>query len=104
MYGLDQSATVYTPHATTGDYTVTAKTGLACRLAFAASNRPGDLGERADVGERRRLLWAETYTMPEAARVTIGGKNYNVIPGTVGAIRGPAGAVTYYRCDVEAAL
>ncbi|MCP4415956.1 MAG: hypothetical protein GY805_04995 [Chloroflexi bacterium] len=103
MVGLDQTAVVYTPAAGDGDFTVEAKTGLACRLTYITS-REVDVGdEREDIGSRRRLLWDETYTMPETAQIEVDGERWNVLAGTLGTIRGPFSTAIYRRCELEAA-
>ena len=100
MYGLIHTATVYTPNGTTGEYDVTAKSSLPCRLCYI-QNSPASLDhERANIGENRRLLWQETYTMPDDAQVEINSTRYNVRQGTYGAPTGPWGAVAYHRCEV----
>lgn len=104
MYGLDQSANVYTPAPADGDYTVLAKSGLVCRLAYVRHDAV-DIGpERADIGSLRRLLWAEAYTMPDTAQIEVDGERWNVLAGTVGVLRGPTSVAIYRRCDVERAL
>lgn len=104
MYGLDQSANVYTPNGTNGDFTTLAKSGLVCRLAYIQQGGSDIGGEREDIGQRRRLLWAEAYTMPATAQIEVGGERWNVLAGTDGAIRGLNGAVVYRRCEVVRAL
>lgn len=103
MFGLDQTANVYTP-GTNGDYTVLAKPGLACRLAYIEQGGSDIGGERADTGSRRRLLWDEDYAMPDNAQIEVEGKRWNVLAGTPGAIRGPDSRVVYRRCEVVIAL
>lgn len=104
MIGLDQTATVYTPNGTTGAFDVTAKTGLACRLAHLGGAGQSPADERADPAGRRRLLWDPAYTMPEPAQVIVagdsGGDRWSVQPETVEAIRGPLGTVVYRRAAV----
>lgn len=104
MYGLDQSATVYTPNGTTGAFDVAAKSGLACRLAYIQEGGTGIGGEREDIGSRRRLLWAENYTMPDTAQIEVDSQRWNVLAGTFGQLRGPFGGVVYRRCEVVRAL
>ena len=99
MYGLNKTATVYTPHATTGDYTVLAKSNLACRLAHKPSPA-GGAEERAELVARRRLLWDEDYTMPETAQVEIDSERWNVQKGTVDKLTDLSSTVIYRRCDL----
>lgn len=100
MFGLDQTATVYTPNGTTGDFTVVVQASLICRLAYIEQGGSGIGAEREPIGQRRRLLWEADYTMPETAQVEIDSQRWNVLAGTVGAIRGVNGAVVYRRCEV----
>lgn len=104
MFGLDQTATVYTPHATTGAYTVIAKSGLKCRLAYVEQGGSAIGGERSEIGTKRRLLWEEDYTMPDNAQVLVDGQRWNVKDGTAGALRGPASNVIYRRCELVEAI
>ena len=98
--GFDQTASVYTPDATDGSFTVLAEPSLACRLAHVATaqNTPAD--ERAEVAHRRRLLWDADYTMPNPAEILVDGQRWSVQPETVEALRGPNGSVIYQRCTV----
>jgi hypothetical protein len=101
MFGLNATATVYTPHASTGAYTVTAKSGLPCRLAYVEQGGSGIGGEREAIGSKRRLLWREAYTMPDNAQVDVSGQRWNVKEGTYGELTGPDGtSVIYRRCEV----
>ena len=100
MIGLDQTAVVYTPHATTGDYTVTANASLACRLAHITTGQVEAAQERGDVSHRRRLLWGTAYTMPTTAQVLIAGQRWNVEPQTIEQLRGPSATAVYQRCTV----
>jgi hypothetical protein len=103
MYGLDQTANVYTPHPTSGDFTVLARASLACRLAYIEQGGSTIGGERENIGSRRRLLWEESYTMPETAQIEVEGERWNVLAGTFGAPRGPSSQVVYRRCEVVSA-
>ncbi len=104
MFGLDQVANVYTPAVSDGNFTVLAKTNLVCRLAYIEQGGSTVGGERADIGSRRRLLWEEDYAMPESAQVEVAGERWNVLAGTVGALRGPDSSVVYRRCEVTKAI
>lgn len=104
MFGLDQTADVYTPNGTDGSFTTLAKSGLVCRLAYIQQGATTIGGEREDIGQRRRLLWAEEYTMPETAQVEVSGERWNVLAGSLGNLRGPSGAVVYRRCEVVRAI
>lgn len=102
--GLDQTATVYTPNGTDGQYTVSAKTGLKCRLALTSVS--GDMGpNRAEADGTRRLLWGPDYVMPEEAQVEVAGEGrWNIQAGTLAAPRNLAGAVEYRRAEVTKAV
>lgn len=101
--GLDQTCTVYTPDPTTGAYTVTATSGLACRLALASVS--GDMGpSRSEAAGTRRLLWGADYTMPETAQVEVDGERWNIQAGTLAAPRDLSGAVVYRRAEVTRAV
>lgn len=104
MFGLDQIATVYIPNATDGDFTTVAKSNLACRLAYIQQGGSDIGGEREDIGQRRRLLWAEDYTMPAEAQIDVDSERFNVLAGTFGSVRGPNGSVVYRRCEVVSVL
>lgn len=105
MFGLNKTAVVYTPSVSTGEYTVVANASLPCRLAFVEQGGSSVGGERGDIGSKRRLLWEETYAMPDNAQVEIDGQRWSVREGTYGAITGPDGAtVVYRRCEVVIAL
>lgn len=96
---LDQTAVVYTPHATTGDYTVAAKSDLACRLVrMTMTTTP--TGERVELAGKRVLVWDKDYTMPETAQVLIDGKSWNIQAGSVDYPRGVTSQVEYGRADV----
>jgi len=100
MFGISTSATVYTPNATDGDFTVEAQT-IVCRLAYVKREPENVADDREDIGERRRLLYTTDYTMPDTAQVAIDGVRWNILSGTYGAITGPNGSVVYRRCEVE---
>lgn len=102
MFGLNKTATVYTPHASTGAYTVTAKSGLRCRLAYinVRGNSP-TADDRVEIAQNRRLLWEEAYTIPNDAQVEIDGERWNIKANSQGTLTGPDGTtVIYRRADV----
>lgn len=105
MFGLNRTADVYTPHATTGAYTVLAKSGLRCRLAVQTRGANLDPASERDEDVRgRRLLWDEAYTMPSNAQVEIDSTRWNVVPGTIEAMTGLGSTAYYRRCDVIEAV
>ena len=104
IFGLDQTAKVYVPNSTDGDFTTLAKATLPCRLAYIQQGPNSVGGEREDIGQRRRLLWTEEYEMPETAQVEVAGERWNVLAGSLGSLRGLSGAVIYRRCEVVRAL
>ena len=105
MIGLNKTAVVWTPHATTGAYTVSAKTGLRCRLALRPAQAPDANSQpRAELIGERRLLWDEAYTMPSNAQVEIDSERWNVQPGTIDSLGDLGSTVVYRRCDVVKAV
>lgn len=107
MIGLDQLATVYTEHATTGAYTVVAKSDLACRLAVISAETAGTGGDRQELTSARRLLWGADYaTMPDNAQIEVDGQRWNIRSGTVTPIYtglGAARALEHWHAEVERA-
>lgn len=103
MIGLDQTAAIYTP-GSDGDYTVLAKSGLACRLVVTRQNASSPAEERVDPASGVMLLWGPGYTMPGNAQALIGGSRYNVQAQTAAKIRGASSAVIYQRAAVEIVL
>jgi len=103
MFGLNATATVYTPNGTTGTYTVLATSGLACRLAVKPAPTDGAV-ERAEGTPRRLLLWDDAYSMPNDAQVEIDGQRWNVVAGTFDALTGLDSVVVYRRCEVVKVL
>lgn len=105
MYGLNKTAVVYTPHLSTGEYTVVAQASLPCRLAVVEQGGTAVGGERSEIGSKRRLLWKAAFAMPDNAQVLIDGQRWNVREGTYSPITGPDGVtVVYRRCEVVIAL
>lgn len=101
--GFDQLADVYTPDPTTGAYTVTATSALACRLALLSPS--GDMGpSRSEAAGTRRLLWGADYVMPETAQVEVDGERWNIQAGTLAAPRDLSGSVAYRRAEVTRAV
>lgn len=101
MIGFIDSAAVYTPAGSDGDYTVLAQTLVSARLVITPVTAPAGTG-RAELLAAPRLLWTDAYVMPSPAQIEVAGVRYNVKPGTYDALRGPSGAVLYRRCDVSA--
>lgn len=100
MHGLNSTAVVYTPHATTGAYTVVANAGLTCRLANKGQAGQGAAEERDELVQNRRLLWRTAYTMPNDAQIEVEGVRWNVIPNSYSELKGLGSAVRYRRCDL----
>jgi hypothetical protein len=96
-----QTMTVYTPHASTGVYSVVAASGIPCRLVLVELAKD-DEGARAEMAPRRRLLW-KGYAMPDHAQVAIDGTRWNVLEGTAATVSSMGGAEVYRRCEVTAA-
>ncbi len=105
MIGLNQNADVYTADDNDGDYTVLAKSGLACRLVVGRAVA-ATAAERADLaaGHQAFLLWGASYTMPANAQVLVNDRQWNVQEQTVVSIYGISGDVAYQRAEVEVAL
>lgn len=101
MIGFIDTALVYTPAPSGGAYTVLAQTLASARLAITPATEALGAG-RVQLTAVPRLLWTDTYAMPDSAQIEVAGARYNVKPGTYDALRGPSGAVLYRRCDVEA--
>ncbi len=95
---LDSTATVYT-QGVGGGYTVSAKTGLACRLSTVSAKGATSAPDRAELAAIRQLFWDPSYTMPTYCQVEIGGVRWNPIPATIAAPT-KGGAVVFRVCDV----
>ena len=104
MLGLDQTASVYTPDATDGSYTVLAKSGLECRLTHNTTVQKTPADERAEVAHNRRLLFDPDYTMPTNCEILIDSQRWSIQPETIEALRGPGGNVIYNRATVVIVL
>ncbi len=106
MIGLIDTATIYTPHGTTGVYSVLAQADLSCRLAVinVEAGRTEAGIDRGELLADRRFLWDPAYDMPENVQIDIDGTRWNPVPGTFAAVRGPGGAVEYRRCSVVRAV
>jgi hypothetical protein len=98
MLGLDQTAVVYTEHATTGLYSVVAKTGLKVRLAHIRGGETA--GDRAELSATRNMLFEPDYVMPETAQVEVDGIRWQPKPGTFEALRDWNSNIVYRRADV----
>lgn len=103
MIGLDQVAAVYTPGGD-GDYTVLAKSDLACRLVASRGGAASPADERADMVTQRFLMWGASYTMPSNAQVVIEGARYGLEDNTLVAVRGLGSQVEYQRVNLVEAL
>lgn len=103
MIGLDQTLDIYTA-AASGAYTVAGTAGVACRLALVPTDTTPTGTDRAELASTRRLLWDAAVTLAETAQVEVDSVRWNVVPGTLAAVRGPNGSVIYRRCDVVRAV
>lgn len=102
MLGTDQLATVYTP-GSGGDYTVTARSNLACRLALVSAESAAGGAERAELLRMRRLLWDVDYALPDDCQVEVDGQRWNPQVGTQAAVYlglGVARTFHHRHCDV----
>lgn len=100
MIGLDQVAVVYVENPATGAYDSVANAALACRLLHLSLRAATSGSERAELAAIRTLIWDPSYVLPEEAQLVVDGVRWNTVPGSFAAHRGPAGQVTYRRCDV----
>src|SRR5688572_16763891 len=99
MLGLDQTAKVYTADPEDGEYTVLAKSGLACRLV-RMTGTVAPAAERPELAGQRTLLWLPEYQMPDTAQVEIDGRRWNIQAGTIDYPRGPVSQKMYGRAGV----
>jgi len=100
VIGLIDTADVYIQNAS-GVYATLAQAGLRCRLAHVNTQAASSGVERAELAALRNLIWDPGYVMPEAAQLVAGdGGRWNVQAGTLKALRGPSGTITYRQCDV----
>ena len=97
---LDQTGGVATPAASDGAYTVTANASLRCRVVHLMTQGAYVSESRAEMSERRILMWDSTYTMPANARVTVAGMTFSVVDATVSYPRGPWGTVEFGRAEI----
>lgn len=97
--GLTQSATVYTEDPSTGAFTVTARSNLACRLFHVPRQPAATSAERAELGAIRNLHYDPAYTLPEGCQIEVDGVRWNVMTGTEGDVK-PFGAVIQRRADL----
>lgn len=104
MIGLIDTAVVYTPDPTTGDYTIVDNPSLPCRLAIVTVTGEITGPGRAELVDERRLLWGPGYEMPATAQVEVDGRRWNVEVGSAAAIRGVSGSVEYRRARVVEAV
>ncbi len=96
---LDQVGTVYTEAATSGRYTVLAKSNLACRLIHMPLRHVTTGSDRAKLAGMRNLMFDPEYIMPEECQVEVDGVRWQPKPGTFGAYRDWNSNVAYRRCD-----
>jgi hypothetical protein len=95
------TATVYTRHATTGQYTVVAKAALRCqvqRISTGRQNAPS-MAQRAEFAAGRVLRWEHDYSMPDNAQLEIGGRRWNLRKDTIYQQRAGEHAL-YWTADI----
>lgn len=99
MIGLLDTGVVYI-EGSSGAFDTSIKTDLRCRLAHL-SGVGVSTQDRAELLERRQLLWEPAYVMPERVQIEVNsdGVRWNVLPATIAALSGPSGAITYRRAD-----
>lgn len=98
---LRQKATVYTPDAL-GAYTVVAKSDLACRLSvLSMRGLDSSTFDRAELANRRHLMWDANYVMPADCQLDVLGERWNPAQGTQEMVVGLDGTTTMYgRMDL----
>jgi hypothetical protein len=96
--GFIDQAIVYTRDPA-GQFTVVARSGLACRIAhLRLTGRT--LEERGAQAKLRRFLYDPSYQLPRACQVEIAGERWNPVNDTDAAPRGPSGQVHHKSIDL----
>ena len=97
---LPQRASVLTADAN-GEFTVVAKTGLACQLAHLRAQPGVGAPERAEQIANRSLYFDPAYALPsERVRFRIDGDEWAAVAGTRTDQRGFRGELVYRQIDV----
>jgi hypothetical protein len=104
MIGLIDTAVVYTPDPTSGDFTVVDNPSLPCRLAIVTVTGTDTGPGRVELVQERRLLWGPNYIMPAAARIVVNNEAWTIEAGSYADVRGPSGAVHYRRARIVRAV
>lgn len=104
MFGLTMTADVYVPNNTTGTYSAAVALALPCRLTLVSPNDGVSARDRAELSAMRRLLWDSDTVLPEAARVSVDGVLWSIIPGSMALVTGVGGVPVYRRAEVERVL
>jgi hypothetical protein len=105
---FDATATVLT-RGSGGDFTVSARTGLACRLVNLSGPDPRSSPERAALASAPALIWEAGYVMPDVAQVqitahpdsTLVNTKWAPVRGTLSAPADWTNAITYRRAEVS---
>jgi hypothetical protein len=97
------SATVYSRHPTTGQYTVVETSGLACLLQ-QAPHQPAPAGpQRGEAAPDGVLYWHPDYAMSEYAQVEVSafpGVRWNIVAGSVWPDVAPGAVAIARHADV----
>lgn len=100
---LTQVATVYGRHGTTGQFTVSLKTGLACRLLHLNVQASPSGAGRSELAARRSFCWDATYAYPAPpveAQIEVDGLRWNLVDtGAIETMRWVDGSACYKRAD-----
>jgi hypothetical protein len=99
VIGLIDIMTVYAPGAD-GTYTTVLQSDVPCRLAHPSRSAISSAIDRAELARYRELLVGPDYTPPDHSQIDVDGTRWNIVAGTVAALRGPSGAVAFHRADV----
>jgi len=103
--GFIDTARVYAPDPTTGDYTTLINANLICVLAVGGGKYEGvSAKDRAELAAWRKLLWDPAYDMPENAQIEVDGVRYNAVAGSFVAFKIAANSIIYRRGDFVRAL
>jgi hypothetical protein len=100
MIGLNKQATVYLANETDGAFDVAVGMLMPCRLAVIQRGPGETTDERERVSEKRLLLYAPWYELPEPAQLLVDGQRWQVVEGVHTAVTGPQDQVVYQRREV----
>jgi hypothetical protein len=100
---LTQTCTVYGRDATTGQFTVSLRTALPCRLLHLNLQAAPTGAGRADLASRRSFCWDPSYTfpaLPTQAQIEVDGLRWNLVnTNAIETMRWVDGTACYKRAD-----